>query len=48
MELSNVFYFKNIVDRYYPDENRPAVDIQSVVAEVKEDTSTRYGITPKF
>ena len=37
MELSNVFYFKNIVDRYYPDENRPAVDIQSVVAEVKED-----------
>ena len=40
MELSNVFYFKNIVDRYYPDENRPAVDIQSVVAEVKEDIKT--------
>lgn len=37
MELSNIFYFKNIVDRYYPDENRPAVDIQSVVAVVKED-----------
>ena len=37
MKLSNVFYFKNIVDRYYPDENRPAVDIQSVVAVVKED-----------
>jgi hypothetical protein len=37
MELSNVFYFKNIVDRYYPDEDRPAVDIQSVVAVIKED-----------
>lgn len=37
MKLSNVFYFKNIVDCYYPDENRPAVDIQSVVAVVKED-----------
>lgn len=37
MKLSNVFYFKNIVDRYYPDENRPAVDIQAVVAVVKED-----------
>lgn len=37
MKLSNVFYFKNIVDRYYPDENRPAVDIQSVVAVIKED-----------
>lgn len=37
MNLSNVFYFKNIVDRYYPDENRPAVDISSVVAVVKED-----------
>lgn len=37
MKLSNVFYFKNIVDKYYPDENRPAVDIQSVVAIVKED-----------
>lgn len=37
MKLSNVFYFKNIVDHYYPDENRPAVDIQSVVAVVKED-----------
>lgn len=37
MKLSNVFYFKNIVDRYYPDENRPAVDIQSVVTVVKDD-----------
>lgn len=37
MKLSNVFYFKNIVDRYYPDEDRSAVDIQSVVAVVKED-----------
>ena len=36
MNLNNVFYFKNIVDRYYPDENRPAVDIQMVVNEVKE------------
>lgn len=37
MELSNIFYFKNIVDRYYPDENRPAVDIQAVVSVVKEE-----------
>lgn len=37
MKLSNVFYFKNIVDHYYPDENHPAVDIQSVVTVVKED-----------
>ena len=37
MNLSNIFYFKNIVDRYYPDENRPAVDIQRVVAVVRED-----------
>lgn len=37
MNLENVFYFKNIVDSYYPDEDRPAVDIQSVVDKVKED-----------
>lgn len=37
MKLSNVFYFKNIVDHYYPDEDRPAVDIQAVVSVVKED-----------
>ena len=37
MELSNIFYFKNFVDRYYPDEDRPAVDIQAVVSVVKED-----------
>lgn len=37
MKLSNVFYFKNIVDRYYPDEKRPAVDIQKVVAVVQKD-----------
>lgn len=37
MKLSNIFYFKNIVDRCYPDENRPAVDIQAIVAVVKED-----------
>lgn len=40
MKLSNVFYFKNIVDRYYPDEDRPAVDIQAVVTTVKEDIKT--------
>ena len=37
MKLSNVFYFKNIVDCYYPDENRPAADVQAVVSKVKED-----------
>lgn len=37
MKLSNVFYFKNIVDHYYPDENRPPVDIQSVVINVQKD-----------
>lgn len=36
MNISNIFYFKYIVDRYYPDENRPSVDIQDVVIEVKE------------
>ena len=37
MNLNNVFYFKNIVDRCYPDENRPAVDIQAVVNHVSEE-----------
>lgn len=37
MKLSNVFYFKDIVDSYYPDENRPAVDTKSVVTIVKND-----------
>ena len=37
MKLSNIFYFKNIVDRYYPDEDRPAVDIQGVVDVVMRD-----------
>ena len=37
MNLDNVFYFKKIVDALYPDEDRPAVDIQSVVDEVKEN-----------
>ena len=37
MKLSNVFYFKDIVDKKYPDENRPAVDIQAVVTEVQRD-----------
>ena len=31
MNLDNVFFFKKIVDSYYPDEDRPPVDIQSVV-----------------
>ena len=35
MNLHNVFYFKEIVDRLYPDEDRPAVDIQSIVEEEK-------------
>ena len=37
MNLKNVFYFKNIVDSYYPDEDRPPVDIQTVVELVKTD-----------
>lgn len=37
MYLDNVFYFKKIVDALYPDEDRPAVDIQSVVDEVREN-----------
>lgn len=37
MKLSNIFYFRNIVDRYYPDENRPAVDIKYIVFVVKKD-----------
>ncbi|MCC8137303.1 MAG: HindIII family type II restriction endonuclease [Clostridiales bacterium] len=40
MNLDHVFYFKKIVDRKYPDENYPNVDIQSVVAEVKRDIIT--------
>lgn len=35
MNLNNVFYFKNIVDKLYPDENRAPVDIQSVVKIVQ-------------
>lgn len=37
MNLNNVFYFKNIVDLQYPDENRAAVDIQQVVNNEKEN-----------
>lgn len=37
MKLSNIFYFKNIVDSYYPDEKRPAVDIQQVVGRICEN-----------
>lgn len=40
MNLNNVFYFKNIVDAEYPDENRPPVDIQNVVERVKEEITT--------
>lgn len=36
MKISNVFYFKNIVDEIYPDENRPPVEIASVVSKVKD------------
>lgn len=36
MNLSNVFYFKNIVDGYYPDE-KPKVKIKSIVAKVKNE-----------
>ena len=36
MKLENVFYFKRIVDDLYPDEDRPPVDIQSVVDREKE------------
>lgn len=37
MKLSNVFYFKNIVDGYYPDENRNSIDTKSVVQVVQDD-----------
>lgn len=37
MNSDNVFYFKKIVDGYYPDENRPSVDIQKVVESVKQN-----------
>lgn len=37
MNLNNVFYFKNIVDEQYPNEDCPAVDIQDVVETVKEN-----------
>jgi len=36
MDLRNVFYFKNIVDSYYPDEDRDPVAIQGVVESVQE------------
>jgi len=35
MNLDNAFYFKRIVDKIYPDEDRPAVDIQATVNQVK-------------
>lgn len=40
MNLANVFYFKNIVDSYYPDENRDPVDIQKVVQKVQREIQT--------
>lgn len=40
MKLSNVFYFKNIVDAYYPDEDRDAVDIQAIVTNLKTQIQT--------
>jgi len=35
MNLNNIFYFKKIVDKYYPDENRNPVEIQKIAVEVK-------------
>lgn len=40
MNLDNVFYFKNIVDRIYPDEDRAAADIQTVVLQVENSLKT--------
>jgi restriction endonuclease len=37
MNLDNVFYFKRIVDQYYPDENRSPVDTKAVIDVVQED-----------
>lgn len=37
MNPSNVFYFKNIVDSYYPNDDCDAVDIQSAVTKVTAD-----------
>lgn len=36
MNIDNVFYFKRIVDKKYPDEDRPAINIQTVVDREKE------------
>lgn len=40
MKRSNIFYFKNIVDSYYPDENCSPVNIQSVVRRVQVKIKT--------
>ena len=40
MNLDNVFYFKKIVDRIYPDEDRAAADIQVVVLQVENSLKT--------
>ena len=36
MNINNIFYLKDIVDGEYPDENRPPVNIQQVVDNVKD------------
>ena len=36
VNLQNVFYFKNIVDAIYPDEDRAPVEIQPIVETEKE------------
>ena len=40
MNLKNVFYFKQIVDELYPDENRPPVDIQNIVKKTQKSIQT--------
>lgn len=37
MKTSNIFYFKNIVDFYYPNEDSPTQEIKKVVIYVKEN-----------
>lgn len=36
MKSDNIFFFKNIVDKVYPDEDRDGTDIQQIVLDVKE------------
>ncbi|MCD8220872.1 MAG: HindIII family type II restriction endonuclease [Clostridiales bacterium] len=37
MKLSNVFYFKHMVDYYYPDEDKSAVKIKTVIKKEQEN-----------